>query len=253
MLKTCISSLRLIRATARVCCNIRCGEDQAEDMSIHSTCGDVEGSGGTNGNGMAQSSTGYASPSSLVTTPRWMFRSTPYSLPQTDEGVVIQALYVVLTPLLSDVEEEWHKFFGNHFNLHDVKDIDATVHEVEACLREVLLEWGYGDTCEGEASLKMGEGVHLPEGPLEYEEGEEKSGKSQHIEAGSEVSCKKLSRCGTSLLSAALHLHSLLALHGCCCIRAPPAAGKTTVWRVSIANMLSLYAIGPTITRTMGV
>lgn len=43
----------------------------------------------------------------------------------------------------------------------------------------------------------------------------------------------KLSSHGLSLLMAAMHLHSLLKVHHCCCLAGPSGAGKSTVWKVS--------------------
>lgn len=249
------SPVRLIRAMARVCCNIRSGESRAEeDISGGTYAGsDVDGRGKVDGDQSTQSITADSSPPPLVATPRWMFSPTPYSLPRTDEGVIIQALYVVLTPLLNDVEEEWHKFFSTHFNLHESGDGDAAVHGgVEECLREVLLEWGYGDTPEEKASLTPREDIQPPEAPQKHEEGEDNSTNSHQIKKGSEGSCRKLSSRGASLLTAALHLHSLLTVHSCCCLKGPPAAGKTTVWRVSNGGTSSLYVIDSTVGSRVG-
>lgn len=206
----------------------------------------MEGGEEGDGDGTARSSTADSAPPPLVATSRWTLRPTPYSLPRTDEGVIIQALYVVLTPLLNNVEEEWHKFFATLFNLHEAEDGDAAAQGVEECLREVLLEWGYGDAPEGEASLTQGEDIHPPEASLKNEEGEDTSAKSHQTAAGSEERCRRLSGRGAFLLTAALHLHSLLTVNGCCCLMGPPAAGKTTVWRVSNGGMPSLYATNDT-------
>ncbi|KAK8381811.1 hypothetical protein O3P69_015079 [Scylla paramamosain] len=160
----------------------------------------------------------------LAATQRWMHHPTPFSLPRTDEGVVMHALYVVVTPLLSGVDKEWRRFFRGHFDL-EYASRESLLQEMEECLREVLLECGYGETHEVVACLEQGGGAPSHE---------------EHAEGGStrkQTSSKNLSTHGGTLLAAALNLYSVLAVHGCCCLRAPPATGKTTVWRVLAAAM----------------
>lgn len=227
---------------AHVCCAIRGGKGHVEvDCGGHggdkTTCGDVKENegpdkGSTSGNDMASQS-----PPLPATTPRWAHRSTPFSLPRTDEGIVMQSLYAVLTPLLSGVEKEWHKFFRSHFDLEYENRKSSSMHALEDCVREVLLEWGYSDTSEGVAGLSQGEGAPRSDTPPEFEEDAGGSTMSQEAKARSEISPKRLSGHGASLLAATLNLYSFLGVHSCCCLMAPPAAGKTTVWRVSAEDL----------------
>ncbi|XP_045137890.1 uncharacterized protein LOC123520073 [Portunus trituberculatus] len=197
---------RLIRAVARVCSDIRCSMGHDEAFL-----------GGSDG-GESNMTNPWAG------TQRRTHRTTPFLLPQTNEGIVMQALYVVVTPLLSGADKEWHRFFRSHFDL-EYASCESPLQEMEECLREVLLECGYGETPQVVACLNQEEGAPDQE---------------EHAEGGSarkETSSKNLSRHGDILLAAALNLYSVLSVHGCCCLRAPPAAGKTTVWRVLAAAM----------------
>lgn len=231
----CLFLIRLIRATARVCRTIRSGGGHAEEDTSGGShevtaCSGVEGSGEGGSDGATRSNTADLTLPPVASTPASTLHPTPYALPRTDEGVIMHALYIVLTPLLNIVEDEWHKFFATHFSLREAEDGGTAAQGLEGCLREVLLEWGYGDAPDGEG---QGGDIDPPEESLTHEEGEDSSAQSHKIEARSEGRCRKLSGRGTSLLTAALHLHSLLTVSGCCCLMGPPAAGKTTVWRVS--------------------
>ena len=196
---------------ARVCSDIKHSKGRGETF--------LDGRGGGECHGGSTSESNMTDP--LATTQRQTHQPTPFSLPQTDEGVVMQALYVVVTPLLSGVDKEWRRFFRRHFDL-EYASRESPPLEMEECLREVLLECGYGETPQETPCLAQEEGASS-----QKEHGEGDSGRK-------ETSSKNLSGHGNILLAAALNLYSVLAVHGCCCLTAPPAAGKTTVWRVSI-------------------
>ncbi|KAK4328019.1 hypothetical protein Pmani_001493 [Petrolisthes manimaculis] len=52
---------------------------------------------------------------------------------------------------------------------------------------------------------------------------------------------KKLNPHGKSLLVAALHLHSLLNVHHCCCLTGSSGAGKSTVWKALCEALNRVY------------
>ena len=220
----CYSFTRLIRAMARVCCGIRRSNGGYEAVFKEYDGGktsysDIVQNGRRDEGSTLEKNMVNPSPSLHADIPRWTHPCTPFSLPRSDEGVVMQALYVVLTPMLSSVEKEWCRFFCSHFDL-EYENHETAVRVMEECVRELLLECGYGDAPRSETLSKL-------------EDPEEGSTKPQNARTRSETSPERLSGYGAFLLAATLNLYSLLCVHGCCCLKAPPAAGKTTVWRVS--------------------
>ncbi|KAK4312553.1 hypothetical protein Pmani_016020 [Petrolisthes manimaculis] len=69
----------------------------------------------------------------------------------TDEDIITRAMYVVLTPLVNDVQR-WNMFFGKNFNNeeHQNGQYASDDMEIKKSICEVLLEWGYGDDDEEE-------------------------------------------------------------------------------------------------------
>ncbi|KAK3885101.1 hypothetical protein Pcinc_010652 [Petrolisthes cinctipes] len=68
------------------------------------------------------------------------------SLVLTDEDIITRAMYVVLTPLVNDVQR-WNMFFRKNFNNEELQNgqYASDDMEIKKSICEVLLEWGYGD------------------------------------------------------------------------------------------------------------
>lgn len=245
-------SNRLVQATARVACDIRhtslmkkevTEDGNEEDASKSETADDKE-------NEKCERDT---DPTSSSAVSLWM-RYPPYSETIGDEEIVTQALYAVTSPLQSEKEALWRQEFNKIFELEDADDQERN-HEpcdVEVAIKEVLLEWGYGDTDDtflgGDSELAY---EVLDESDIikATQEGQqmiaedtadkkEKEKEVQNEEGGKEMKGnlaekeEELSSHGASIMKAALHMYSLLTIHHCCCIMAPSGSGKSVVWKV---------------------
>nr|XP_027212731.1 uncharacterized protein LOC113805867 [Penaeus vannamei] len=244
------SLARLVQATARVACDIRhtslmkkeVTEDGNEDASKSETA-DKE-------NEKCERDT---NPTSSSAVSLWM-RYPPYSETMSDEEIVTQALYAVTSPLQSEKEALWRQEFNKIFELEDAEDQERN-HEpcdVEVAIKEVLLEWGYGDADdtflggESELAYEVPDESDIIKATQEGQQmiaedtadKKEKEKEVQNEEGGKEMEGnlaekeKELSSHGASIMKAALHMYSLLTIHHCCCIMAPSGSGKSVVWKV---------------------
>lgn len=274
-----------MQATAHVSCEIRNvlteGEGQSDDHkdkgenSLHNdvmtntycvekqrptmATGVESGIHGGSGSDVREAITSSARPSSAAAS-IWM-RHPIYSRLLTDEEIITQALYAVMTPLISNREEEWRRVFESIFNIEEIQDHKRSldISEIEWSVREVLIERGYGDdedtvTAENLHNLKGSRpDVNTTDVDIAQENeiisntsNEEENAKSEGTDhyrlrgpATEKTSTQKgLSSYGMSLLMAALHMYSLLTIHHCCCITAPSGAGKSTVWKVILLGFL---------------
>nr|XP_045596391.1 uncharacterized protein LOC123757045 [Procambarus clarkii] len=275
---------RLVQATARVCCDIRSAvrgpSGITTDVAIlrpnrlgHSGTTNVTGAeitqlkpvpggeskSGADGKNLKETITDTAKPSSATSVRLQLPRS---SQQLTDQEIVTQALYAVLTPLLSSRELEWHRVFTNIFDIEETVDNEGSSEdsEIEESVREVLLEWGYGsqEYLESRDNLEPGKGLisdinvgyfnkaHADKGngcydQVEITDVEESNGPGEQKSGTDRERIAKLSSHGASLLKAALHMYSILAIHHCCCITAPSGAGKSTVWKVLAESLNRLW------------
>lgn len=245
-------SNRLVQATARVACDIRhtslmkkevTEDGNEEDASKLETADDKE-------NEKCERDTNATSSSAVSL---WM-RYPPYSETMSDEEIVTQALYAVTSPLQSEKEALWRQEFNKIFELEDAEDQERN-HEpcdVEVAIKEVLLEWGYGDADdtflggESELAYEVPDESDIIKATQEGQQmiaedtadKKEKEKEVQNEEGGKEMERnlaekeKELSSHGASIMKAALHMYSLLTIHHCCCIMAPSGSGKSVVWKV---------------------
>ncbi|XP_068222067.1 dynein axonemal heavy chain 6-like [Palaemon carinicauda] len=200
--------------------------------------------------------------SSSNATPLWM-RHPILSPLLTDEEILTQALYAVLTPLLSEREKEWRQIFRKNFNLLEEEQSENTfgTTDIEKTIKRVLLEWGFSkeiinfignrenvlerqDSCPSDIALIPQED-NDDDAPCITEEGMlgiQDSLKEMSQESDEEEQAQELSDYGESILRAALHMYSLLNIHHSCCIMAPSGVGKSTVWKVLSESLNRLWS-----------
>ncbi|XP_047493549.1 dynein heavy chain, cytoplasmic-like [Penaeus chinensis] len=243
------SLARLVQATARVSCDIRHtsltkkevkeNENSEGDSSKTETADEKENEKCERGTSSAVS--------------LWM-RHPLYPETMSDEDIVTQALYAVTSPLLSEKEALWRQEFNKIFDLEDAEDHQGSPDpcDIEVAVKEVLLEWGYGDAddafLKGESKLAYEvpdesdiiratqEGQQMiAEDAVDEKEKEKQVPKEENgkeMEENVVGKEEELSSHGASIMKAALHMYSLLIIHHCCCIMAPSGAGKSVVWKV---------------------
>lgn len=172
---------------------------------------------------------------------------------RSDEDIVTQALYAVISPLLSEKEDLWRREFNKIFELEYADDHKGSpgTCDLEVAVKQVLLEWGYGDEDdsflggESKPAYEMPDGSDIIKATQEGQQmiaedtADEKETEEVPKEEGNketeEVLGRKeeeLSNHGSSIMNAALHMYSLLIIHHCCCIMAPSGTGKSVVWKV---------------------
>ncbi|XP_066941287.1 cytoplasmic dynein 2 heavy chain 1-like [Macrobrachium rosenbergii] len=240
--------LQLVQATARV------GDEIRVTLGLHDGH-NVQEKAGSQETGCQVSSN---------VTPLWM-RHPILSPLLTDEEIITQALYAVLTPLLSEREKEWRQAFVKIFDSQEEQHPENTfgTTDIGKMVKRVLLEWGYNkeitslfgnrdnvlerqDSCPSDIALIPQED-NDDDVPCITEEGmlgiqESLKEVSQESVAAEEEHLQELSSHGECILRAALHMYSLLAIHHSCCIMAPSGVGKSTVWKVLSESLNRLWS-----------
>ncbi|XP_042865646.1 uncharacterized protein LOC122249110 [Penaeus japonicus] len=85
---------------------------------------------------------------------------------RSDEDIVTQALYAVISPLLSEKEDLWRREFNKIFELEDADDHKGSpgTCDLEVAVKQVLLEWGYGDEDDSFLGGESKPAYEMPDG-----------------------------------------------------------------------------------------